>query len=236
MGDKPKVTKELENKDENHPKPKTGRTVKSGSLPRGRKASFTRDQIIGSAKTLFAENGYVKTTVVEICSRVGLSEASLYEHFKGKEDLLLAIPELWVTQLLQELEDQMFGIEGAFNKLRKYIWWTLRRTEEAPLDAKIVYLFLKTNAGFLETSVYANVKILYNYLLAIFEEGKRTGEMRPDLDSYVARRIVIGVIDHIVTVWLLKDMSFSLFEKVEETFTLLESAFSSKERLQSKAE
>lgn len=194
--------------------------------PLSKKAEDTRERIINSAKLLFAEHGFLKTTVVDICRQVGLSEAALYEYFKGKEDLLLAIPDLWVNELLADLDDQLFGIKGAFNKLRKYMWWMYRRIEESPLDAKIVYLFLKTSASFMETSVYTNVRTLYHCLIDIFLEGKQSGEMRPDLDPYVARTIVIGTIDHVVTVWLLKDMSYSLFEKIEETFDLLESAFS----------
>jgi TetR/AcrR family transcriptional regulator, fatty acid metabolism regulator protein len=193
-----------------------------------KKAEDTKDRIINSAKQLFAENGFIKTTVADICRQAGLSEAALYEYFKGKEDLLLAIPDLWVNQLLLDLEDQMFGIRGAFNKLRKYIWWTYRRIEDSPLDANVVYLHLKNNASFMETPVYTNVKALYHYLINIFEEGVRSGEMRQDLDPIAARTIVIGTMDHTVTRWLLKNMSYSLFERLEVTFNLLEEAFSNK--------
>jgi TetR/AcrR family fatty acid metabolism transcriptional regulator len=68
-------------------------------------------------------------------------EAALYEHFKGKEDLLLAIPDLWVSELLKDLDDQMFGVKGAFNKLRKYIWWTYRRTEKHQLMQRLSTCF-----------------------------------------------------------------------------------------------
>ncbi|MCX5861647.1 MAG: TetR/AcrR family transcriptional regulator [Desulfomonile sp.] len=193
-----------------------------------KKGEDTRERIVSSAKALFAENGFQKTTVVDICRQAGLSEAALYEYFKGKEDLLLAIPDLWVSQLLADLEDQMYGIKGAFNKLRKYIWWTYRRVEESPLDAKIVYLFLKTNANFMETPVYANVAALYHYIIDIFEEGRLSGEMKPDLDPYVARSIVIGTMDYTVMRWLLKNMAYSLEEKLEETFELFVDAFSNK--------
>jgi TetR/AcrR family fatty acid metabolism transcriptional regulator len=193
-----------------------------------KKAEGTKDRIITSAKQLFAENGFLKTTVADICRQAGLSEAALYEYFKGKEDLLLAIPDLWVSQLLIDLEDQMFGVRGAFNKLRKYIWWMYRRIEESPLDAKVVYLHLKTNASFMETPVYTNVKTLYHYLIDIFEEGMRSGEMRQDLDPIGARTIVVGTMDSTVTRWLLKNMSYSLFERLDVTFDLLEGAFSNK--------
>lgn len=185
----------------------------------------TKNRIIESAKKLFAEQGYQKTTVVDISKQAGLSEAALYEYFQGKEDLLLTIPDLWVSDLLDDAEEQLFGIKGAENKLRKFLWWNLRRIEQAPLDAKIVYLFLKTNANFMNTPVYANVRKLYAHLLSIFEEGKNTGEMKQELNAYAARDIFVGTMDHIVTRWLLKDMTYSLFENLEELFDLMVDAF-----------
>lgn len=189
----------------------------------------TKDRIINSAKKLFADQGFQKTTVVDISKQAGLSEAALYEYFQGKEDLLLAIPHLWVSELIKDLEDQLFGVKGAFNRLRKYLWWNMRRIEQAPLDAKIVYLFLKTNANFMNTEVYSNVKTLYSYLLEIFEEGRKTGEMKQSLNPFLARDIFIGTMDHIVTRWLLKDRSYSLFENLEEIFDLLVDAFKANE-------
>jgi len=185
----------------------------------------TKNRIIESAKKLFAEQGYQKTTVVDISKQAGLSEAALYEYFQGKEDLLLAIPDLWVSDLLADVQGQLFGIKGAINKLRKYLWWNLRRIEQAPLDAKIVYLFLKTNANFMNTPVYANVRDLYAHLLNIFEEGQKTGEMKAGMNPYAARDIFVGTMDHIVTRWLLKDMSYSLFENLDSVFDLMVSAF-----------
>ncbi|MBN1105744.1 MAG: TetR/AcrR family transcriptional regulator [Deltaproteobacteria bacterium] len=184
-----------------------------------------KTRIIDSAKKLFAEQGFLKTTVVDICRQAGLSEAALYEYFQGKEDLLLTIPQLWVSDLIGDLKEQLFGIKGAVNKLRKFLWWNLRRIEQAPLDAKIVYLFLKTNANFLQTEVYANVRDLYSHLIEIFEEGRATGEMRSDLNPYLARDIIVGTMDHIVIRWLLKDMSYSIFDNLEETFQLMVDGF-----------
>lgn len=185
----------------------------------------TRDRIINSAKKLFAEQGYQKTTIVDISRQAGLSEAALYEYFQGKEDLLLTIPDLWVSELLRDLDEQLFGIKGAVNKLRKYLWWYMRRVEQAPLDAKIVYLFLKTNANFLNTEVYSNVKNLYSYLVDIFEEGRKSGEMKPELNPLLARDVFVGTMDHIITRWLLKDRSYSLFENLETILELMVDAF-----------
>jgi TetR/AcrR family fatty acid metabolism transcriptional regulator len=185
----------------------------------------TRERIINSAKKLFAGQGYQKTTIVDISRQAGLSEAALYDYFQGKEDLLLMIPDLWVSELLRDLEDQLFGIQGAINKLRKYLWWYMRRVEQSPLDAKIVYLFLKTNSNFMTTDVYSNVKQLYSYLSDIFEEGRSSGEFKKNLNSRVARDIFVGIMDHIIIRWLLKDRSYCLFEDLESVFSLMVDAF-----------
>jgi TetR/AcrR family fatty acid metabolism transcriptional regulator len=185
----------------------------------------TRARIINSAKRLFADQGYQKTTILDISKQAGLSEAAPYEYFQGKEDLLLTIPGLWVSELLRDIDEQLFGVKGAIHRLRKFLWWYLRRIEQAPLDAKIVYLFLKTNSNFLTTEVFSNVKQFYSRLLDIFEEGRRNGEFKPDLNPRLARDIFVGTMDHIVTRWLLKDMSHSLFEGLDPLFDLMVSAF-----------
>jgi TetR/AcrR family transcriptional regulator, fatty acid metabolism regulator protein len=194
-------------------------------MARNNSKEHTRARIINSAKKLFADQGYQKTTIVDISRQAGLSEAALYDYFQGKEDLLLMIPDLWVSELLTDLDEQLFGIQGAINKLRKYLWWYMRRVEQSPLDAKIVYLFLKTNSNFMTTDVYSNVKQLYSYLSDIFEEGRSSGEFKKNLNSRVARDIFIGIMDHIIIRWLLKDRSYSLFEDLESVFSLMMDAF-----------
>ncbi|MDN3017140.1 helix-turn-helix domain containing protein [Paenibacillus sp. BSR1-1] len=50
----------------------------------------TKDKIIQNAREIFAERGYNGATTAEIARRVGVSEAALYKHFKGKKDIFLA--------------------------------------------------------------------------------------------------------------------------------------------------
>ena len=184
-----------------------------------------KTRIVRAATKLFAEQGYQKATIAEISKLAGLSEAALYEYFQGKEDLLLTIPDMWVTEAITQAEEQLFGIQGALNKLRKFLWWYLRYIEREPLTARVVFLFLKTNSNFINTPVYANVKTFYSVLVKIFEEGRDSGEMRSDLNPYIARSIFLGTIEHMVIRWLIKDMSYSLFDNLEQTFNIFVSSF-----------
>ena len=185
----------------------------------------TRMGIIDAATRLFAEQGYQQTTISEIAKRVGLAEGSIYDHFRGKEDLLLTIPDVWVTKAIDELEVQLLGIEGAFNKLRKFLWWYIYYIQSEPMTAKVVFLFLKTNPNFIESEVYPNVRTFYAGLIRIFEEGIESGEMAEDLDPFSARSIVLGTIEHMVIRWLLKEMKYSLFDNLEQVYRSLHRGF-----------
>jgi TetR/AcrR family fatty acid metabolism transcriptional regulator len=181
----------------------------------------TRTRILRAATKHFAEHGYQKATISQITRLAGLSEATVYEYFESKEDLLLTIPNVWVSEAIEELQEQLFGIKGSVNQLRKFLWWYLRYIEKEPLIASVVFLFLKGNRSFVDTPVYNNVRTFYGRLLKIFEEGRDAGEFREDLNPYVARSIFLGTIEHMVIRWLMKDMSYSMFENLDLTFEVL---------------
>lgn len=54
-----------------------------------------REQIIGAATAVFAEYGYAGGSVRTIADRIGVSPASLLQHFGSKEGLLMAVLEDW---------------------------------------------------------------------------------------------------------------------------------------------
>ena len=53
-----------------------------------RRETTTKDRILDSALTLFAEKGYDGVGVDLIAEKAGLKGPSLYKHFKGKEEIL----------------------------------------------------------------------------------------------------------------------------------------------------
>ena len=48
----------------------------------------TKDKIINASIVLFSDKGYSKVSVRDIANEVGIKAASLYSHFKSKEEIL----------------------------------------------------------------------------------------------------------------------------------------------------
>lgn len=53
----------------------------------------SRDRILDDSLVLFSEKGYAATTMRDIAETVGMKAASLYNHFKGKQELFDALIE-----------------------------------------------------------------------------------------------------------------------------------------------
>ena len=51
----------------------------------------TKEKIKQAARSVFAKKGYEGSTMNEIAEAVGINKASIYNHYKGKEDLYFAV-------------------------------------------------------------------------------------------------------------------------------------------------
>ena len=81
----------------------------SGESPlgiRARRKRATRDELLQTAKELFAERGYDNVTVAEIAAGARVSVKTLFQHFRSKEDLLLAELDQTYQRLLTALHER----------------------------------------------------------------------------------------------------------------------------------
>jgi TetR/AcrR family transcriptional regulator, transcriptional repressor for nem operon len=75
------------------------------------KAQPTRERIIEAALYLFWLRGYAATGIAEILSRAQANAGSFYYSFKSKEELLLAVLELYVRTLMPVVVEPVLRAE-----------------------------------------------------------------------------------------------------------------------------
>jgi len=171
-----------------------------------------REKILLAGINVFAEKGYQEAKISEIAEKADIANGTIYEYFKNKEELLFSTPELKNEEFCDQLELHLRGINGAFNKFRKYIWWWLYFSEEYPDYAKILLMELRSQKKFREHPAYQKVRRATDILLQIIEEGKEEETIQKNLDSYLVRHLLMGFVEHIITRWLLKDRGYSLVQ------------------------
>ncbi|WP_414583161.1 TetR/AcrR family transcriptional regulator [Scytonema sp. PCC 10023] len=60
----------------------------------------TKEQILTTAMTLFCEKGYYSTSIEDVAKHAKISKGLLYHYFKGKEDLLAALVDIRINDVL----------------------------------------------------------------------------------------------------------------------------------------
>ena len=184
-----------------------------------------KKRILKSAIQIFGEKGFQKATIAEIAKDADVGDATIYEYFKNKEELLLAIPAEVTTELISQVNEHMLGIKGAGNKLRKFIWWWLNYVERNPGYAAIVSLELRTSKAYVDTKAYEAARNFYKIVLDIIKEGQEEGVFKKEGNIYLARSLCWGAIEHIVLRWLLKNRQYSLVQYADELADLLIDSF-----------
>src|SRR6266702_6480070 len=61
--------------------------------PRSRKGVQTRARLVGAAKEIFEENGFLEARISDIAERAGLSHGSFYHYFDSKEEIFREVAE-----------------------------------------------------------------------------------------------------------------------------------------------
>jgi TetR/AcrR family fatty acid metabolism transcriptional regulator len=172
-------------------------------MPSQKRLKARKEQILEAAGKVFARKGFHEATISEIAREAGLSDATIYEYFSTKEELLFSIPRETTRKGMQRMKGYLNFIRGAGNKIRAIIYHYLWFYQNEPDYASVVMLVLKQNRKFLETEEYLIIREGFRGILTVIEEGIASGEFRPDTDPYLVRQVILGTMEHIVIRWLL---------------------------------
>lgn len=65
----------------------------------------TRQQLLGAASDVFAEQGFGRSTVEQVCDRAGFSRGAFYSNFASLDELFLAMWEQRSERMLAEIRE-----------------------------------------------------------------------------------------------------------------------------------
>jgi AcrR family transcriptional regulator len=159
---------------------------------RGRPSGGGREAILAAASTLLRERGIARVTSREVAALAGVSEASVFYHYKDRAGLLQAVFEQGLEPL-QRLAEQMSGAD------LHDVLSTLGATLEQFLDQALPVLSAAQSDVALRDSLgvylgqhdlgpHRGVRGLGNYLA----EEQAAGRVRAGVDPYAVAMMFVG--------------------------------------------
>lgn len=180
------------------------------------KKDLKKQLIIEAAIEVFSKNNFQNSTISQIAQKANVAEGTIYQYFKNKEDLFFSIPVEKTKDFCRDLELHLQGITGAINKIRKFIWYYLYFFKTNPDYGRTLMLEMRVNKSFAKTKAFDSFKNLTSRVLEIIREGQEEGVIRKDVNIYILRQLILGILEHIVTRWLLKGETYDLLEHYQE--------------------
>jgi AcrR family transcriptional regulator len=150
-----------------------------------------RAELLALAASLFAERGYVSTTVRDIADAAGILSGSLYHHFDSKESMADEILTGFLNELFGTYEEIMAAGKGPRETLEAVVVASFESIHRRPAEVAIYqseakHLMQLPRFAYLNDR-NAEFRRLWNRILT---DGVRDGVFRPDLDVELVYRFI----------------------------------------------
>ena len=103
----------------------------TGPRTQEQRRAETRAQLLDAAADLFATKGFHATSAEAVAAAAGRTTGALYDHFGGKDGLLVALLEQWVEQTIVELALSVEGEPDLDGRLGELWHGLIRRDSES---------------------------------------------------------------------------------------------------------
>ena len=189
-----------------HPFPRTMMDVQSGpgkagrpaAKPKATKADISRERVLLAAAQIFAEMGYAGTTMRAVAERVGLRAASLYYHYRSKEDLVEAVLATGTgsiaasvqqalaqlpanTSARERIESALAAHLGSIISLGDFARATRRVLAQLPAPLRRKHVALR--------DAYSDL------WLGLLESARDNQELCEGVDTHLARTFILGALN-----------------------------------------
>lgn len=189
-------------------------------VPKTKVGQKTFDRIIKAGKKLFAESGYMATSINDIIAKAKVAAGTFYIYFDNKLALYLYLVDYYRVTIRKASVAATSNLKTRREMERAGLKAWIDYVREDPLAYKIIWesLFVDYN---IFKEYYESFSQSYIYHLKHFVT---TGEIRPDIDLETVSYVLMGMSNFIGLQILFKDKveDADVDRVVDEAMKLLE--------------
>ncbi len=194
------------------------------ALRKTREQEGRRLDILNAAERLFSENGFFKTSMVEIAEAAEFAIGTVYHFFKSKEDIYISLIEEKMEDFARLIDARLAETASSQDKLGAVIRTKLEYFEQ---NRNFFRIYVSEWSGFEWTvksafgeRCWKRYQAQLDLVADIIETGSRQGEFRA-LDPAEAAFALHGMLNSTIYLWILQPKpSGSLVAKSPSLLTL----------------
>lgn len=168
------------------------------------------EAILEAAVKVIAANGYANSQVSKIAREAGVADGTVYLYFDSKEEILIDLFKEFLGSFIEDVKLKLLQEPDVAGKLQKLVENHLGKLEANPDLATVCQVELRQPDPKLRGVLGEILKGYFRLIEQIVEDGQASGFFDPGLNKYLARQMIFGTIDDIVTRWLWGRRHYSL--------------------------
>ena len=159
-------------------------------------------QILEAAVVVFAEQGFLQSTVAQVAKQAGVADGTIYLYFKNKDDILIQIYDYKTKEVFEQFRKAVDAGVSAEQKLRNLVRTHLEEFQK-DINMAIVYQAETHQHRRLAQDVIKEMSKWYRDIITeVVELGQEEGTMRRNLYLGLVMRLVTGAIDEVINAWI----------------------------------
>jgi TetR/AcrR family fatty acid metabolism transcriptional regulator len=178
-------------------------------MPR-RRTEDKRRRILQAAVKVFARKGYFGARVADVARRAGVADGTIYLYFRNKEHILVSLFDEVMAEHVLKARRELAAVEGAPARLQKIAEHHLRLLGGDRDLAVVFQVELRQSTKFMERFTATWLQDYFAVVGEVIEEGQQDGSLRADLPRKVMTKAFFGMLDEMVTSWILGRKDYDL--------------------------
>lgn len=180
--------------------------TKNGELVRDR-----REQLIGAAIRVFEEKGFHNTTVRDIGRAAGLTQGTIYNYVRSKEDILYLVCDRIVSEYIESLHQALTSRGDLLRRVRS----ALRAIAEIMVEHKRGILLIYHESHNLDLESRRSIVRRVDEFISSFEQLLAEAAQSDELTSHNTRTLA-NIVTFLPTIFALRGWGFSRDASEEE--------------------
>lgn len=168
------------------------------------------DAIIDAAVKVIARHGYHNARVSKIAEEAQVADGTIYLYFENKDDVLVSLFKEKMGQLIRKLDHTLSTIRDPGEQLKVLVNAHFHYLEGDPELAIVTQIELRQSNPYVRQGIGQILKPYLELIDRVVLAGQQTGLFREDVDVKVARKMIFGTLDEIVTSWIINGRKYSL--------------------------
>ena len=180
-----------------------------------------RERILRAAVDVFAQAGYFNAKVSEIAKAAGVADGTIYLYFDNKEDVLITIFREHTKHYIDSLKRELANINRPEDRIRTTIRHHLETLGNDRALAVVSQVELRHSLKFMKGFSQQEVADYLTLIREVVEKGQADGTFRRNLHPQLVAKSIFGILDEMVTSWILSEKDYNLGDQAEQIADLI---------------